>query len=71
VKKPDFRAQFRDDQPKQPHVYMGGMATSCGEHPTLPKRHRWSKIREFGSFRDRMCLNCALTKGVDEKGRDS
>lgn len=72
---PDFRAQFRSDRPEREYVYMGGTAMSCGDHPSLPKRHRWSKVREYVGgngrvWRDRMCLTCALTKGVDENGRD-
>jgi hypothetical protein len=70
---PDFRAQFRSGRPETPKVaspYMGGTAMSCGQHPTLPKRHRWSKVRIFkterGQFRDRICHNCGLTKGADE-----
>jgi hypothetical protein len=72
--KPDASAQFRTDQPGRERVYMGGTAMSCGMHPSLPKRHRWSKVREYrtsrGVYRDRMCLTCALTKGADENGRD-
>lgn len=66
--KPDFSAQFRADPRSTVLTYMGGACASCGDHPSLPKRHRWSKVREFraGSkvYRDRMCLNCALTKSV-------
>jgi hypothetical protein len=69
---PDFRAQFRErnDTSKTEHAYMGGTTIGCGDHPSTPKRHRWSKVRIFktqrGEFRDRMCLNCGLTKGADE-----
>jgi hypothetical protein len=68
--KPDASAQFRSSQAPQEHVYMGGTAMSCGMHPSLPKQHRWSKVRPFLTGFDRMCLTCALTKSVDAKGRD-
>lgn len=67
---PDFSAQFREPERSKVERYMGGMTIGCGDHPTMPQQHRWSKVREFGRYRDRMCLNCSLTKGVDEKGRD-
>lgn len=59
----DFTAQFR--KPKEPFVYMGGAAMSCGQHPSLPKRHRWGPWRRFttnhgAGFWERMCLACAL-----------
>jgi hypothetical protein len=71
--KPDFGAQFRSETTMS-REYVGGYSRSCGEHPSLPKQHRWGKVRSYktshGVYRDRMCLVCALTKGVDEKGRD-
>lgn len=61
--RPDFGAQFRSPPPG-PFVYMGGTAMSCGQHPTLPKRHRWGAWRRYEFKRapgwDRMCVNCAL-----------
>lgn len=72
--RPDNILQFRGHPKRdEPFVYMGGTAMSCGQHPSLPTRHRWSKVREFktarGVIRDRMCMTCALTESVDEKGR--
>lgn len=61
---PDFRAQF--ENPERVSTYMGGTSVGCGDHPTMPKKHRWSKVRVFRNFRDRICHNCGLTKGADE-----
>lgn len=68
--KPDASAQFRGAQRSEDRVYMGGTSMSCGMHPSLPKQHRWSKVRPFVNGFDRMCLTCALTKGVEKNGRD-
>jgi hypothetical protein len=59
----DFGAQFRS-RDERPHVYMNGATVGCGDHPSLPKRHKWSKVRVFGRYRDRICLNCSLTESV-------
>lgn len=51
---PDATAQFKS----APHdgVYMGGTTIGCGQHPTTPKRHRWTAWD--GEWR--MCKNCGL-----------
>ncbi len=69
---PDARAQFRSREPERPFVYMGGTAMSCGQHPSLPKRHRWGHWYEV-DFRskggslgwERLCQTCALVSDVE------
>lgn len=61
---PDFHAQFRTvTEPST--TYMGGTAMSCGQHPSLPKRHRWTKWEypHGRQYRERRCTVCALTEG--------
>jgi hypothetical protein len=63
--KPDSSAQFRSTSSFDGSVYMGGTAMSCGQHPSLPKRHRWSAWREIkfhsGAVAwERTCKTCAL-----------
>jgi len=68
--KPDFMAQFRrrPEEPKQPLAYMGGTAMSCGQHPSLPKRHRWQPWKQvtIGTTVawERMCGACALVDDI-------
>lgn len=65
---PDFRAQFSSKP--QPYVYMGGTAMSCGQHPSLPKRHRWGPWRKImvkatGAIGwGRTCKTCALVSDM-------
>jgi hypothetical protein len=63
---PDFFAQFRKPPtPTIPRVYMGGTAMSCGDHPSLPKRHRWGAWQKIEFHTgvegwERCCKMCAL-----------
>ena len=72
---PDFGAQFRNGPPDWARVYMGGTAMSCGQHPSLPKRHRWGPWRVFVMRnpdyigRDRTCQVCALVDDAQTKLR--
>lgn len=65
---PDFNGQFCSDE--QPFVYMGGTAMSCGQHPSLPRRHRWGPWKQValaGGIKawERMCLTCALMSDME------
>lgn len=72
---PDFGAQFRSCRPDYARVYMGGTAMQCGQHPSLPKRHRWGAWRVFVMpnpdyiGRDRTCQVCSLVDDTQTKLR--
>jgi len=72
---PDFDAQFRSPPDPYAKIYMGGTTVSCGEHPTLPKRHRWGPWRVFVMRnpayigRERMCKTCGLMSDTETKLR--